>query len=232
MDIEGLVEFASKYLSEYVATFTATLAHPVARFNPILEAAETREIILPKRVEEARSSYLNPKLFTFVVISIFVGVTINALIPGRPSGPDLVPSAIVILISWFTFSSVSHLISRMIGGRGTFGDTLSVSLQLLAVIYVVSCFMALAAGAIAQSGSVKVFATATGGFLEFIVENPVSIYFFTQLALMLIYMPLALRHVHGFGWIRQLIVGLTAPVATVFSLLIFFGVGVMRAPPP
>lgn len=227
MDIESLTEFSGKYLSEYVVTFAATLAHPSRRFDPYPAVAKEQEGVIQLHPKNERGAYLSPKLLTFVVISILVGVTINALIPGRPQGPDLLPSLIIILLSWISFGTVAHLISRLIGGHGTFWETLAVSLQLLAVIYVVSCFIAWFTGAITQLEAVKGFAAARGGALEYLAGNPVMVYFMAQLVLMLIYLPLALRHVHGFGWFQQVLVGLLVPVATLFGLWTFLGMFVL-----
>jgi hypothetical protein len=76
----------------------------------------------------------------------------------------------------------------MIGGRGAYVETLSVSLQLLSVIYVISCLLALGVGAIVQLEIVQDLARRVGDPLELLVRKPVGIYFVTQTVLMLIYL--------------------------------------------
>jgi Yip1-like protein len=188
MDLEKLLDFASEYLSEYAAIFVATATHPSVRFSPAIEDARGGEIVLPAGLQQAAGSRLSPKLFTFVVISIFLGVTISGLIPGRRQGPDLAASTIVVLISWFVFSTIAHWVSRMLGGRGAYSETLSVSLQLLSVIYVISCFLALVVGAAAQLEIIQELARTAGDPFEFLVRQPVSTYFVSQTVLMLIYL--------------------------------------------
>jgi hypothetical protein len=226
MDFDRLIEFSGRYLSEYVNTFVATLAHPSRRFSPP-PAGGSQEIIVAVAPEEVRGSHLSPKLLTFVVISIIIGVTINASIPGRPPGPDLLPSLLIILISWVGFGVVSHWTALLIGGRGSFWETLSVSLQLLAVIYVISCFVSLLAGAITKVEMVRILVAAKGGGLEVFVKDPVLVYFLSQLVLMMMYLPLAFKHVHGLKWVQQLLVSLFVPVTTLVGLLTYVGIRVV-----
>lgn len=232
MDLEKTLAFATQYLSEYSDAFVATLTRPSARFAPLAASAETTVVVSPSREDERKATRLSPKLFTFVVISIFLGTTVNALIPNRLEGPGFSESAVIIVLSWFAFSTMAHWLAKLLGGHGSYAQTLSVSLQLLAVIYVVSCFTALVAGGLTRLPVVQQFAVWAGPSAEFVVSQPVTVYFVAQCLLMVIYLPLALRWVHGFGWFRQLVLGVLAPVATAFSVLFFLGFGVMHAPPP
>ena len=146
MDFEKYLKFGTEYLSEYVWAFTSTLRNPVLRFELVSAPSESlTEIALPAGTAITRSgTRLNPRLVSFALISIFIGSSLYELFqhPRYARVPDVGITIIVVLLSWFAFGSVVHLYCRLLNGQGTYMQTISVVLQLLAVLYVVSSFAA------------------------------------------------------------------------------------------
>jgi hypothetical protein len=55
------------------------------------------------------------------------------------------------------------------------------------------------------------------------------LFFAVQALLLAVYLPLALKHVHGFGWVRQIVVGLVPLVTMWLGILIYLETGAMGA---
>lgn len=231
MDIEKLLKFATDYLSDYFWVVVATLKNPSIRFNPVPLSMATQEgIVVDSTVHpENAGSKLSPKLFSFMIISIFLGSTINALIPNRKEGPEFVTSAIIITLSWFTYSTTIHLLCKVLKGRGTYEETLSVSIQLFSVLYLVSSFAALMFAFIVGQSQIQSWVDTARQEAAWLIRNPVYIYFFIQFTLLVIYLPFALQRVHRFSWTRKwalLVLGILCIIAlallqSVFAILIY-----------
>ena len=82
-----------------------------------------------------------------------------------------------------TFSLTFFMSFRLFGGKGGFSDTISISLQLLASIYVIASLVSFIA-------TILFFAN-DGNF-----ENTYFVYLATQITLLIVYLPLALKGLH------------------------------------
>jgi hypothetical protein len=197
MDMEKLLKVATDYFSDYFFVFFATLRTPTSRFQPINEVNEPSGLIVPKK---SSSSFggpkINPKLFGFMIISIFIGTTLNSVVFGQSSSDILVRDTIIILMVWFLYSIAIFGFCKLLRGKGSFLDTLSVSLQLLAVVYVVSNFILLLWAMILLP---LLFPILEGEVFEILIYNPPVVYYVIQFFLMFIYLPIALKGVHNFN---------------------------------
>jgi hypothetical protein len=108
MDPIKLIQFGTDYLSEYFWAFILTLIKPTLRFQPILQTPEDeKSIVLPHGVKRIElGTRLNPKLISFVIISIIIGSTINGLIPRLKPVPDFQSTLIYTLIFWVLASGL------------------------------------------------------------------------------------------------------------------------------
>ena len=233
MDFEKLLKFGTDYLSDYFWVFITTVRSPTLRFQPLLTSPDGQSAIaFPSRPRvTVAGPRLNPKLLSFVLISIFVGSTINALIPGRKVGPDFGTTGVIVVASWFFYSCLTHWVCLLLRGRGTFVQTLSVSLQLLAVLYVVSSFAAFIWGTSVTVPQLGTSLASLGWVAELLVSDPVSMYFLVHFGLLAVYLPIAVKHVHGFGWLRQVILGMLAAVITLFGIASYVSTGILLGPP-
>lgn len=221
MDIEKALKLVTDYLSEYLAVFIATLQKPVARFQPFVPVLNL-SAPSPGAPGTLANVYpgplLNPKLFVFMLISIFIGTALNSLIPGRPATTDVTTTAAVTFVVWIAYSATIFILAAVFRGRASFLDTASVSLQLLATIYVVSNFITFLWGSLAHIPAIHDLHSIAG--LGLIIDQPIYLYYIVQFALMAVYLPIALKAVYGFGLIRQLCAGVIPPL--VWALLGIF----------
>ena len=160
-----------------------------------------------------------------MLISIFVGLTIGGLIPSGNPRPDLATSSIVIVSYWLLYSSLVHLVCRVFAGKGTFSQTLSISLQLLSVIYVIASFATLMWGTFVTGTKFGALLASTGNLPAHLVERPIDMYFVVQCGLLTIYLPIAVKRLHGFHWSRLRYVmskGFSATVKTICLILMFY----------
>jgi len=236
VDIQKLLEWGTTYFSEYFSVFISTLRRPVTRFEPVVSEAKQQRLYVPNKSSPASvDSSLNSKLFAFIIISIFIGSTLNSIVPGQPPvpgqplSPDIITTSIVTAAVWFAYSVSIYGVCRLLGGKGNFWETISISLQLLAVIYVVSNFATLIWSIIAQ---VLLFYKVNGTIIELndmiklpdiFMSQPFLIYYFIQFGLMIIYLPLSLKPIHKFGFIRRVCVNVVPIVITFLMVSLFAG---------
>lgn len=184
MDIEKLLTLLPQFFSDYFSAFIQTLQKPTMYFQPIRMHQPSLEIagtFSSQRRHEP--TFLNPKLFSFIVLSIFLGSVIQSVTPKADTALELPTLIIFVAIVWLVMSSVIFLFCKMFGGRGSYFDTISIGLQLIAVIYVIASLIAL---------FVMVISSIFYGELE----SPYPIYITSQTVLFLIYLPLALKNLH------------------------------------
>lgn len=218
VDLEKWVGLAATYGSNYLSAFTGILRHPIAWFRPDPDAAD----------EGAANAGVTPDLFIFALISIFLGVTAGALIPGRKDGPGALESLVVVLLMWLAMSAFTHGVSRLMGGRGSYAEGLSASMQVLSVAYVLSNLLALLAAAVITLPPVAA-ALETGSTRGF-VEQPMYAYFVIQTGLLTVYLPAALRSVHSLGNVRHAVLTAFIPALMVFaSLALYLSVSIVTA---
>ena len=211
MDIEKLLKVTTDYFSDYFFVFFATLRTPTSRFQPINKKNEPSSLIIPK------SSYggpqINPKLFGFMIISVFIGATLNSVIFGQLSSETLVRDTIIILMVWFLYSIAIFGLCKLLGGKGSFLDTISTSLQLLAVVYVISNLLLLLWAMIFLP---LLFPFLEGDFWEILIYNPPVVYYVIQFSFMFIYLPIALKGVHNFNRAKLILIFIV-PLIFAFS---------------
>jgi hypothetical protein len=225
MDIDRLLKLAAEYLSDYFASFVATLQKPELRFQPVPEAGANPSdatLITPSGAP-GRGARLDPRLFSFTLLSVFIGSTINALIPGgRPSSPDFPTTATVVLFTWFFYSIVIHATTRLVNGHGTFWETLSVSFQVFSVLYVLSSFAAFLWSALVRIQPVRfVLLSLHWPPVEAFANEPALAYFVIQFIFLAVYLPLSMKHVHRLNRIEQILIGLFALVIVLIGYTLF-----------
>ena len=133
MDFEKLLKLSLEHLSEYVEVFVTTFQSPRLRFSPLVsQGREQTSILTSSHQDDAHStSRINPKLLVFVLISIFLGLTVASFVPGRKEAPDIVKAILLVVCFWFAISSLLYLICKLLRGRGSFVETVSISLQII-----------------------------------------------------------------------------------------------------
>jgi len=157
----------------------------------------------------ASDSHLEPKLLVFAVISVFVGTTVNALIPGVKTSPDITTLMFIIVIIgyWFLSGTILHWFCKLLRGRGFYLYTLSISIQFF---FSSLCFRQFHSGSsfnfFLSIEEIYTWGQKLGKFMESIIAYSPSSYFIIQGILPAIYVPIAIRNVHRFGWFRLLLV--------------------------
>ena len=223
MDIENTLKFAATYLSEYVETFVATLISPTLRFGN-----QSTDDNIDHQDAKKQGIKLSPSLLVYIMISLLAGILIGSLIPGWPSN-NPVASIPLILVLWIGFASFTHVLCNFLRGKGKYIDTLSITLQLIATLFVVENAIALILYCVIQidyfnleflNSLFHASPPHRMWFHERIGMKPIEAIHVSLSALMLgVYMPIVVRKVHRFGWIRAAIVTLPA---TMTSMLIVF----------
>jgi hypothetical protein len=203
MEVEKLFKISIEYLSDYLGALLSTIRSPKPEFPPVESPVENNQILTSGPGYKVVKLRLNPKLLSFLLISIFVGSALNANIRGRSPAPDFAVTLIIIIVCWLLFSSLVHVFCKAFGGRGSLLETISINLQVLAVIYVLSSSAAFLWG-VASTGlksgeTVTYLQGLVGGIL---VREPIYAYFVVQSLLVLIYLPLANSRVHKFSFSR------------------------------
>ena len=214
MDIEKILTLLPQYFSDYFSAFVQTLQKPSLYFQPTLSNQPQSEIISsPSSQKHNNPASLNPKLISFIFISIFLGAVIQSVTPNRAPLLELPTLVIIVFVLWLLISSIIYFIFRMFGGSGGFLNTISVSLQLIAVIHVIASLLSLVVTvSLSDSGSN--------------IRSPFPIYATSQFILFFIYLPHALRNLH-FGTSPKARVALS--MATGLSILIIMLIVVIFA---
>ena len=192
MSVDEVLKVAAQYASAYVATFAAILASPSRQDWPIRFRNRPQAKLLFDRSEATR---LTPDLFVFLACSVLLGYTIASAIPGRGDKPGVAVTLVVTVSFWVAYSSILHLLCRLLGGDGSYFDTLAVSLQVFAALYVLSTFAVLVLAALVGTDA---------PFYELGVTA--SLYFPIHAALLGVYLPVVLTRVHKLAWPKYLLV--------------------------
>lgn len=228
MKPDELLALGRDYLSEYVATAVATLAKPNIAFSPVEASSATKVQHTASSPDD--SVQLNPRLFSYVIVSLFFGYTLLRLIPSEEARPEFVSNAIAILVFWFMSAAIIHWCCRRLGGVGKFVDTTSISLQVFATLYVVASAITLALAAVAGAPAIQKLIVEQFVFGLLFADEPVLIYFVVQLILLSVYLPLALRGVHRLrAWHQVVLVGLVF-FGIFLGVMLFLSFNVMMYP--
>lgn len=190
IEFEKLVKAPAEYLSEYVDVIIKTLSDGQLAFPP------TELIEQPITGRASDKVKFNDRLWLFVLTSIVVGTTLQAL-PKTDSKLLGLGTTVLLFACWVTFSVIVHFLCRAFGGTANLHSSVSSSLQVIATIYVLVNFAAFLAGALA------------GPNIRFIVHYAL------QFGLLLVYMPLALTRIQHFSERRRLAIGYLVAIAYV-----------------
>lgn len=202
MNPKEVAVFAEEYLAEYISAFLTTLAKPTARY-PMIEAAASPVELAASGVRSVRVQRLNPKLISFMLISIGIAHLLLQLAGGSHL-PSLLGLTLTSIL-WLIFASVIHLVCRALRGRAGYWETVTISLQLFPVIYV-TCALA----AVIHS---KISPDPAG-------EAQWLAFFAIQFVLFCIYLPLSMKGPHRLSWPKVIVLGLVGP-----PLLLVISVG-------
>jgi len=206
MEIADVISFVEKYLAEYAGVFQGTLVHPIARFQPSQTTSVNDIPVKTNGVTALSGAGSRHQLIAFVLISIFLGSIINSFVPARKYSGDIVGQIVVVSFCWLSFAAFTHTLCRIFRGEAKFEQTLWVSLQIFAALFVVSSFINLIGGVLVRHPRVSSFLVSRGRLGDSIANNPFYIYFLVQFALLNVYLPLAVKEIHGFGWIRSIVI--------------------------
>ena len=233
MNPDAAFKFLADNLTDWSRVTALTLVRPGARFELIpVEAGGGTSIVGQYHTE--REFWLHPKLLAFTILSIVLGLTINAMIPERKAGPGLFESVVLIVIYWFAYASVVHFACILIGGSGRYLETLSVTIQVLASLYVVTSFISFFAATVLSLPQLSPWIRSIPGVGHRLVEEPVFVFFLIAPIMTAVYLPLAMRSVHKFGWVRTAIIsfGLLLPAWTIWlGASVYQSTGLLMAPP-
>ena len=230
MDPDKVLKFLVDNFNEWARVTYLTLIRPVSRFELVQATNEPDSAGIIGSSREAEI-WLSPKLISFAAVSALLGIAMNSLLPNRIPSPQLFSAVAIVFALWFLYGSLAHLLCIFLRGSGKYLQTVSVSLQVSATLYVVVSFLALV---FAAAGSVSVVATALDNIPIIgrpLIEEPALWFFVLGTVLASIYQPLALRRVHNLGWFRTVFVGLLPYAISWLSVVVYHRTGVM-APPP
>jgi hypothetical protein len=221
MDFEALQKFAVENFSQYFSVAVDTLTQPRLRFAPIVvRTGGGGAVPLP---EEKPASRLNPQLVAFAVTSMFLGLSLNALV-SRPYKLEIIVIEVAGLLFWVVYASLVHLFCRMARGQGSFLETVSITIQVFATLYVVCSAVTTTLGLFILLKPVNTFVAQLGTLGEIVAERPVVLFFVIHTVLLVIYLPLALKPIHNFNWRQQ--IGVAMPTGL---LVLLHGIAMVAA---
>jgi YD repeat-containing protein len=219
MKVEEFLKVAGESGSENLAAFVTTLRNAKLAFEPIESESEKHRILAADFDSTVIQKRVNPKLLSFLIVCIFIGSVFTAIIPGRSKAPDIVTTVIMVIGYWLLFGVAAYLICKIFSGQGSLVHTLSVNLQVFAVVYVLSSFAALLWGTVITGlVSVRTATYLRGLDGEKLINDPVYAYFLVQFVLLSIYVPLANCRVHGLTFSRVHKITSKGPFSVVISL--------------
>jgi hypothetical protein len=205
MEIQELQKFAVDNFSQYFAVTIDTLVSPRLHFAPVAVPANMKWA----RAKNGRAgSVLNPQLAGYAVLSMFLGLALNSLVTKHPDGEGLVVIEVVGLLFWFLYASLVHLFCRIARGNGSFLETVSVTVQVLATLYVVCSLVSTTLAMLVLLKPVNTFIAGLGGLGAIVADNPVVLFFVIHTILFLYYLPRALKPVHHFNLLQEIAVAL------------------------
>lgn len=222
MDFHSLYQFVIDYLSEYFMILLAIVRNPIIYFSPLPYTSRSEISLSITNKDFAPKNYrLSPKLFTYILISILLGSTVNALIPDRIDAPNLQTIFIVLLLFWITYSTLVHVVCKSLKGQGKYIQTLSITLQLTSTFYVLSSFAAFMMSIITQVDLIYRFLSDNGGVFKALANNPAQYFFGIQFILLFIYVPIALKRIHMFPWQEIVHMGFMSFLLFILSFFLF-----------
>lgn len=202
--ISGFVEkIYEQYGKEYLSWFLAMCS------SPRLIVEKTRAA----KLNDSHSTYL----LNVLILSIFIGATIGALIPNRPDFPLRVVVFLTVAILWGFLGLLVSWFCRLLGGTESTDMSMSLMMQDLAFAYVVSNFLTLIIV------WMDVVYEPLGAFRksQFFLAEPGAILFSVQFVTLFFLVPLTVAYAHGFRGYKWFLVG---AFSALFSILFGFPV--------
>jgi hypothetical protein len=207
LEFNDWIESGKKYAFGYASWIYSTLIAPW-KTSPLLISTEDT------KTDAARSVNLKGQnLVVIIAISIFIGATLGATIPGRPKFQDRATVLIVVCAIWLFVGFLIHGVCRLLGGKGSLRDSLFAILQSLSAVYVISNVITLIIINVART-----FMSDSPS--EFTFSNdPGAVLVLLQCMFLLYYIPASLAGIHQF---KRVALGIVATFSAIVSLLIFF----------
>lgn len=223
MSIQNILDWGVEYFSEYISAFFGSITKPNLYFLPKIKLSE-----LSTSSTVAKTN-INSRLFVFVISSILLGLTFNSFLP--TSAPyDTLTIVIVTFAIWLAYSIGIYILSKVTRGKGGFIETVSICLQMFGVSYVLGNFSAFLVNTILSIELLQ-YAIWNSAILDLIQEEPMVIYFCVQLIFLSIYIPAAIKSIHGASLARTLVLGIILPIIIFCNVLFFLGIQVNPFPP-
>jgi hypothetical protein len=208
LEFNDWIESGKKYATGYASWFYCTLATPW-KTSPSMISQGTADS------EQSASLSTGQNLVILIAISIFLGVTIGAIIPNRPKLQDRTTVLVVVCGIWIFVGWLIHSICRLLGGKGTFAESMIAILQVLAAVYTASNLITFI--------SVNTYRTFLKGsnIDSVLISNPGSVLVILQCLLLLYYIPASLTPIHKF---TRSALAIVAIVSAICAFVIFLPV--------
>jgi hypothetical protein len=236
MDIMKIIQFGIDYLSNYFMELSLILTNPKICFQPVLETRNSSNLLLVDASSNYKGTKLNPKIFSFMAISIFIGSLFISLFPTYANLPSTnflslntshsfveplgtLELIILTIANWlFSFLAV-YAVCIVLRAKVNFWDFATVFLQLQASLYLISNFIAFLWTMLGNS-IIRIFGlTVTNDMVNATLQNPALIYYVVHLILTLVYFPIALGSLYKINIIKVLILDLVPALWLTLFLL-------------
>jgi hypothetical protein len=198
VDLEKVVSFCEKYASEFVEVILGTLLAPRLRFEP--DRGQPTSPIIRLTAQETKSRELSvrldAKLFSFVLLSLFIGYGLNNLAVKPTELIDFKDTALIVSVYWLLFAFLAGGVCKLLRGPGSFAQTVSVVLQVLAATCVAASAATLITTSLASGVSTKFHADIhRKAYTEGVI-----LYFCFHAALFAVYFLWSMKILHRFRW--------------------------------
>jgi hypothetical protein len=211
-------------LSWYFHVLVQTLRNPKVAFAPTAVPAEGRLL-----TEESQQFRVDRRLFYFAIASVIFGTVLKTVPGSVPDNAGMIGATVVVLTCWLALSACAHAVARAIGGKANFVESVTITVQVFAAVYVVTNFLALVwfmirgswgVAGIGRINSSLDFSPPFRSFLE-----TARAYFLIQGILLAVYCPIAVHNTHRISWRRAIVVfGIIFVLGILFvNLSLYFG---------
>jgi hypothetical protein len=225
MDFGDLQKFAVANFPQYFSVIVETVTRPGLHFAPI--TAQVSEQGIGGSMSKV-GGQLNPQLVGFAVTSMFLGLTMNSLITTRRGGITFFVIEVVGLLFWVLYAAMVHLFCKIVRGHGSFMETVSVTIEIFATLYVVCSTLATTLALMVLYEPIKLLVSDIGIFGELVAENPVVLFFVIHTILLMIYLPRGLKPMHEFNLLQQIAVAVpTGLIVLLHGIVMIFLFGTL-----
>ncbi|MFC1621260.1 hypothetical protein ACFL2G_03040 [Candidatus Omnitrophota bacterium] len=229
MDFDKIIKMVQTYSNDYIVSFYKILLKPTSAFQRYQPSKNHSRIIIASANDNTSAGLqIEKRIISFVLISIAIGVILNSFVPSRKYSGEFFSNMVIVFICWLFFVFYTHFLCRLFRGTASFLHTLSVSLQVFSALYVVSSFLNLAGGALVTMPFIASKLLTFGRLGDSIVNNPIYIYFIAQFILLNVYLPIAIKNIHGFGRIRPILIGvILSSLWVLLGIAFYLDLGIM-----